>query len=270
MVTSTANWIAAVRARETRRHDRLFADPLAEALAGEHGAAMMARSEQASGGENRFIPVRVRWFDDATAAATAAGIRQVVLLGAGLDTRPYRLDLPADVDWYELDRPEILAHKDPVLATTVPHCRRHTVAADLAGDWGTPLRASGFDSTRCTLWLAEGLFFYLAEESVLGLLRQTATLCPPDSLFLADVMGAAGLHAPAMRAYRDHCVRNNLPLPFGSDDPATLFTTGGWAPERITAAGAPDANYGRLPEIGSGPHPGWPHLVTARLAQADR
>jgi methyltransferase (TIGR00027 family) len=269
VVTSTANWIAAVRARETRRPDRLFADPFAEELAGERGTAMMTRSEQASGGENQFIPVRVRWFDDATATAVATGIRQVVLLGAGLDTRPYRLDLAADVDWYELDRPEIFTDKDPVLASATPRCRRHTVAVDLASDWAAPLHAAGFDPTRRTVWLAEGLFFYLAEESIHRLLRRTAALCPADSLFLADVMGAAGLHGTAMLAYREYCARNHLPPPFGSDDPATLFRNGGWAPDLITGAGAPEANYGRLPETARGPRPGWPHLVTGRLSASD-
>src|SRR5581483_8775445 len=119
----------------------------------------MTASERAGGGENAFIPVRVRWFDDLVAATTAGGVRQVVLLGAGLDTRPYRLDLPADLDWYELDRAKVFAAKDPVLAGAAPRCRRHTVTADLAGDWSTPLRAAGLDDRRETLWLAEGLFF---------------------------------------------------------------------------------------------------------------
>jgi methyltransferase (TIGR00027 family) len=242
----------------------LFADPFAEKLAGDKGTAMMSRSEAASGGENRFIPVRVRWFDDATLAAVAGGITQVVLLGAGLDTRPYRLDLPAEVDWFELDRPSLFDLKEPALADATPCCPRHTVAADLAGDWRTPLAAAGFDTARRTLWLAEGLFFYLAEEAILGLLKQTAELCAPGSLFLADVMGAAGLNVPTMRAYRDHLARNGLPPPFGSDDPAAVFSAGGWALDQITAAGGPGANYGRLPETGGGLRPGWPHLVTGR------
>ncbi|WP_239097428.1 class I SAM-dependent methyltransferase [Asanoa ferruginea] len=264
MVMSTAHWIAAVRARETRRADRLFADPLASELAGEQGAAMMSRSEAASGGENRFIPVRVRWFDDAITAAVGAGIRQVVLLGAGLDTRPYRLDLPGDVDWFEVDRSTLFSLKEPVLAGASPCCRRHTVAADLAGDWAAPLCAAGFDPTRRTLWVAEGLFFYLAPESVVGVLGEAAALCGVGSLFLADVMGAAGLSVPAMQPFRDHLARNGLPPPFGSDDPAAVFADGGWALADLTAAGGPGANYGRLPETGSGLRRGWPHLVTGQ------
>src|SRR5262245_51482019 len=98
VVHVTAHWIAAARARETARPDRLFADPYADRLAGTLGYRILADSERQSGRENNFIPVRVRWFDDTITRLTAPGV-QVVLLGAGLDTRPYRLDLPADLDW---------------------------------------------------------------------------------------------------------------------------------------------------------------------------
>jgi methyltransferase (TIGR00027 family) len=264
MVVGTAHWIAAVRARESGRTDRLFDDPFAAGLAGERGFASMAASEKASGGENSFIPVRVRWFDDVVATAARDGIRQVVLLGAGLDTRPYRLDLPGDLDWYEMDRPEIFESKQPALAGAVPRCGRRTVAADLAGDWSAALDGAGFRPERRTLWLAEGLFFYLAGESVLGLLRTAADRCPPDSLFAADVMSASGLDRPGMRAYRDYCARNRLPPPYGCDDPAGLLLAGGWQPDVITTPGGPGANYGRLPAAPDGPRRGAAHLVIGR------
>ncbi|GIH21218.1 class I SAM-dependent methyltransferase [Rugosimonospora africana] len=269
MVVNTAYWIAAVRARESSRPDRLFDDPFARRLAGERGVAAMTASERASGGENTFIPVRVRWFDDAVLRAVADGYRQVVLLGAGLDTRPYRLDLPGDLDWYELDRPEVFDGKQPALAGTTPRCRRWTVAADLVGDWPAALTAAGFDPERRTVWLAEGLFFYLAEESVLGLLRTAAGLAAPDSRFLADIMSAAVRDLPSMRAYQEYRARHGIPEPYGCDDPAALLRSGGWYPEAITAPGAPDANYGRLPAAPGGVRPGRPHLVTGRTLPAD-
>jgi methyltransferase (TIGR00027 family) len=268
MVVSSANWIAAVRARESGRPDRLFDDPFAARLAGERGVAMMAASERATGAENAFIPVRVRWFDDAVLAAVGQGLRQVVLLGAGLDTRPYRLDLPADLDWYEVDRAEVFADKQPVLDGAVPRCRRWTVGADLAGDWAAALSAAGFRGDRRTLWVAEGLLFYLAEESIFALLRTAARLSPPDSLLLADVMGATGLRSPAMQPYRDHCAREGLPPPYGSDDPEALLRSGGWRPDSILMPGAPDANYGRLRPVPAGVRPGATHLVTGRSGPA--
>jgi methyltransferase (TIGR00027 family) len=265
VTVGSAFWIAAVRARETERHDRLFEDPFARDLAGQRGFSMMAASERASGGENAFIPVRVRWFDDLAVATTASGVRQVVLLGAGLDTRPHRLDLPADVDWYELDREEVFADKEPVLAGATPRCRRRTVVGDLMDDWVASLIDAGFDERRQTLWLAEGLFFYLTEERIMAILRTAARLCAPPSLFAADVIGTAGLDSPVMRPYRDWCADNGVPPPFGADDPTALLRAGGWHPAHVTAPGAADANYGRLPSQPSGLVRGRTHLVTAQL-----
>jgi methyltransferase (TIGR00027 family) len=264
VTTSSAYWIAAVRARETEREDRLFADPYAADLAGQHGFATMAASERASGGENPFIPVRVRWFDDLAVTTTAAGVRQVVLLGAGLDTRPYRLDLPAGTDWYEVDRQEVFASKETALAGSTPRCQRHTVVADVASDWATPLLDAGLDQSEQTLWLAEGLFFYLTEEMIVEMLRTAARLCEPGSLFAADIIGTTGLDSPAMQTYRDWCAHNNVPPPFGADDPAALLSAGGWQIKVLTAPGAPDANYGRLRVQPAGLIPGRTHLLTAQ------
>lgn len=265
MTVDSAFWIAAVRARESERPDRLFADPFARELAGRRGFAVMDASERASGGENRFIPVRVRWFDDLTVAAIAAGLRQVVLLGAGLDTRAYRLDMPGDVDWYELDRREVLTGKETVLAGSASRGRRHAVAGDVAGDWLVPLLDAGFNRGRQTLWLAEGLFFYLTESMIVEMLRGAARVSGTGSLLAADVIGRAGLDGPAMRPYRQWCDRNDAPPPFGSDDPAGLLVAGGWQLGRVTAPGAPDANYDRLPTQPDGVIAGRTHLVVGRL-----
>lgn len=263
MTADSAFWIAAVRARETERQDRLFADPYARDLAGQRGLAVMAASERASGGENAFIPVRVRWFDDLIASA-AGWARQVVLLGAGLDTRAFRMDLPADLDWYEVDRREVLSAKDNVLAGCVPRCRRRVVIADVAGDWPSALLRAGFDHRARTLWVAEGLFFYLAERAVIEMLRDAARMCGPGSLAAADVTGTTGLDSPSMQPYRAWCERNGVPPPFGTDDPLALFAAGGWQPWHVTAPGAPGANYGRLPPQAGGVIPGRIHLVTGQ------
>jgi methyltransferase (TIGR00027 family) len=257
VVATTANWIAAVRARESARPDRLFDDPFAGALAGPDGYAMMARSEQATGGENRMIPVRVRWFDDAIAAAVSEGIRTVVMLGAGLDTRPYRLDLTEEVHWYELDRRDVLDAKASVLARHPPRAVVSYVEADLGG--GIPLEPFP-DPVLC---VAEGLFFYLAEPSIVDLLSRADALCPQGSVFLADVTGTAGLSGPAMRPYLDWCARTGSPPPFGCDDPGGLFARGGWRMVSASPPGAPDANFGRLRALPAGVLRGSTHFVRA-------
>jgi methyltransferase (TIGR00027 family) len=261
VTVGTAAWIAAVRARESERPDRLFHDPYARVLAGDAGFAMMARSEAAAGGRpHPFIPVRVRWFDDLTLAAIPAA-SQVALLGAGLDSRPFRLEVPPGVEWFEVDQPAVLAAKDEQLAAAPPRGRRHAVGADLRDDWVTPLLGAGYDRRAPTLWLAEGLFFYLTEAIIVDLLRRACELSAPGSLFAADVIGTAGLDGPAMQAYRDYCARNDRPPPFGADDPAALFEAGGWEVRHVTAPGAPDANYGRFPDQPGGVIPGRTHLV---------
>lgn len=246
-VAGTAYWIAAVRARESRRPDRLFDDPYAATLAGDRGPAVMAASERVSG-ENQFIPVRVRWFDDAVTAAVGDGVDQVVLLGAGLDTRAYRLPLPADLDWYEVDRAEIFATKGPVLAAAgaVPRCRRREVVADVTGDLLGPLGAAGWLPGRRTAWVAEGLVFYLDATDVEALLRATASAGAPGSRFMADIMGDAAMRRPVMEEYRRRQGVRGLPAPYGHDDPAALLGAAGWRVHTLTWAGAPDAHYDRL------------------------
>jgi O-methyltransferase involved in polyketide biosynthesis len=142
------------------------------------------------------------------------------------------------------------------------------VAVNLSGDWPTALLTAGLDMTASTLWLAEGLFFYLSEDIAVGLLRQAALCGGADSRFVADVAGTAGLDSAAMRPYRDWRARSNLPPPFGHDDPGALLVAGGWTLEHITAPGAPDANYGRLRPQPPGLRPGRTHFVSARPPDA--
>lgn len=266
-VVRTAYWIAAARARESLRPDRLFDDPYAAALAGDRGPAIMAASERVTGSPNPYLPVRTRWFDDAVTDAVADGIDQVVLLGAGMDTRAFRLPLPADLDWYEVDHVQLFAAKEPVLARAgaVAGCRRHTVAADVTGDLRTALESAGFSAGRRTAWVAEGLLYYLVPEQVDTLLRALAGASPPGSRLLADLTGTAHideLHATRLR----HGVRD-LPPPYGHDDPTALLAAAGWGMHSLTWAGAPDANFGRF--TGRAPvTPGTPEHALRRRSRA--
>ncbi len=236
-MSATAAWIAAARARESARPDALFCDPFAAALAGERGLAILARSEAASGAENRFLPIRTRHFDDVLLQAVhAADVRQVVLLGAGFDARAFRLTLPKGTTVFEIDRPEVLAEKARTLADVPPRCVRRTVAADLTACWQPALQAAGFDPKAPAVWLAEGLLYYLSEPSVRALLCDAASLSTRGSRFLADVFGTGLRGLPATRTSA-----------FCTDDPAGLFTAAGWTPSRVSWPGAPVASYGRLP-----------------------
>jgi hypothetical protein len=111
----TAKLAAAGRAVESRRPDRLFDDPLAGALAGDEGLRWLEQWRlPGMPVENPTIGPRTRFFDDLVVAAVADGVRQVVLVAGGMDTRAFRLALPADTVTFELDQPAVLAEKQEV------------------------------------------------------------------------------------------------------------------------------------------------------------
>jgi methyltransferase (TIGR00027 family) len=130
-VSDTARWTALYRATESARPDALFNDPLAERLAGEQGRAIVANTSLTSRNDWWLI-ARTKIIDDAILAAIANGCDRVLNLAAGLDTRPYRLDLPADFPWVEADLPQLLADKTQLLADQTPRCRLTRVAVDLS------------------------------------------------------------------------------------------------------------------------------------------
>lgn len=190
-MSKTALGMARVRAEESRRPDRLFDDPYAQAfVAAAPGAFPQDQERATSGGLARLGAaffshgvLRTRFFDDYLLAATAAGCRQVVLLAAGLDTRAFRLTWPDRMRLFELDLPEVLAFKQQVLAAqhALPRCQRVVLPADLRQDWPTALTTAGLQPTRPTAWLAEGLLIYLSAAQAARLLTAVGELSAPTS-----------------------------------------------------------------------------------------
>ncbi|WP_063056557.1 SAM-dependent methyltransferase [Nocardia salmonicida] len=193
-VALTAIGVAVIREQESRRPDRLYDDPLATAFVDaarrdfartEGGAARWERVEALA--EQFFAgrSVGVRLVDDRVAEAVAAGCRQIVLLGAGLDTRAYRMGLPAEVTVYELDLPELFAFKEPVLraADATPTAHRHVLPIDLRTDWADPLREQGFRPDQPTHWIDEGALPYLPPEDHLRVVATLTALSAPGSRF---------------------------------------------------------------------------------------
>lgn len=197
-VGATALGVAASRAVETAGADPLIRDEFAGALVSAAGAAWagLADPEMAwlEGDEHGqrvhratcdYHAVRTHFFDEYFGAAASAGIRQAVILAAGLDSRAYRLVWPSDMVVYEIDLPQVLEYKAAVLRShgAVPAASRRAVPVDLRHDWPTALRSAGFDSARPTAWLAEGLLPYLPSDAHTGLLEIVTALSPPDSQF---------------------------------------------------------------------------------------
>jgi methyltransferase (TIGR00027 family) len=114
------------------------------------------------------VLIRTRYLDDAVSSAVAGGVRQIVNLGAGFDTRPFRLDLPSDTVAYDVDLPEVIDLKREMTADLrlVPRCRHVGVATDLASPFIDELTAVGLDLRRPVLWIGEGLFQSLPSGAV--------------------------------------------------------------------------------------------------------
>lgn len=189
----TARMTAAARARETERPDRLFTDAFAAEPAGREGFEFLDRHDAAVGQRRPVFAVRTRFFDaHLLAAAQDLGIRQGILLTAGLDTRAFRLEWPAGVHIYELDKPEVLAYKATVLASfeAAPRCSRHVAAVDLRTEWPGVLLAAGYRTEEPSIWLAEGLLFYLPAAAVGRLLDDVASLSVAGSRLGTDLMDA--------------------------------------------------------------------------------
>jgi methyltransferase (TIGR00027 family) len=193
--------VAAVRAAESARPDRLFSDRFAAVFvrAGEAAGRLAA----GTGGRQRregliiWVVTRTRFLDDLVLGACSGGIRQVVILGAGLDARAFRLAWPEGVRLYELDLPGILDFKEGVVRAQgwKPMCERVLVPVDLAGDWPAPLGAAGFDAEAPVVFLAEGLLAYLSAEASDLLVSRAARLSTPGSRLGLTLASASRLKA---------------------------------------------------------------------------
>jgi methyltransferase (TIGR00027 family) len=193
---------ARIRAAESARPDPLFDDPLAAAfLAAAEPAAV---PDEAAGEVGTAFAVgmvvRTRLLDDEAVAAAGAGCRQVVLLGAGLDTRAFRIGWPPGTRVFELDRPEVVAFKERVLAerAAAPRCERIPVPVDLAGPWNDPLLAAGFGPDRPTLWVPEGLLTYLSADDAARLFATVTALSAPGSRLAVEDGGSVIPRARAL------------------------------------------------------------------------
>ena len=198
----TALGVAAIRAGETARSDRLFEDPYAEGFVRAAGYERSAEPESPTQIEvmerrrlTAWIAVRTRFLDEVVLSACAAGCRQVVLVGAGLDARAFRLDWPAGTRLWELDLPGVLRFKETVVQAEawVPRCERTTVEVDLSEDWGRPLQQRGFDPQAQVVWVAEGLLAYLSVDVRDALIETAAGLSVAGSRFGLTVAAAEPL-----------------------------------------------------------------------------
>jgi methyltransferase (TIGR00027 family) len=263
-VGATALAVAACRAVATGATDPLIRDPFAYLLVSSAGPgwARLASpglewiddDEQGRRAQQLFCDyhaVRTHFFDEYFQAAVGAGIRQVVILAAGLDARAYRLDWPAGTTVYEIDLPEVLKYKTDTLesAGAVPKATRHPVPVDLRGDWSAALSAAGFDRAQPAAWLAEGLLPYLPAEAEDRLFEMLTALSAPGSEIAVEAFSVGSGDDERYRAARRARwakIRQRLGLEIdvetltyqeaGRADAAQLLINHGWQVHAVTNA----------------------------------
>ncbi|WP_322857165.1 SAM-dependent methyltransferase [Mycobacterium shigaense] len=206
-VGATATMVAAARAAATRRPQPVISDPFAEPLVRAVGIDVFNRlaageldfdAEDDGAGFPRMtdtFAARARFYDDYFAQATAAGVRQVVIVASGLDSRAYRLSWPAGTTVYEIDQPEVIKFKTSTLSKlgATPTAEYRPVGIDLREDWPAALTAAGFNAAAPTAWLAEGVLIgWLPPEAEVRLLDNVIGLSTAGSQFAADYGSVAG------------------------------------------------------------------------------
>ncbi|OBI30884.1 class I SAM-dependent methyltransferase [Mycobacterium sp. E2238] len=204
LVGATALGVAASRAAETAGSNPLIRDEFARVLVSSAGPAWARLTDPElawlDGDEQGrrahrigidYQAVRTHFFDEYFADAVKAGIRQVVILAAGLDSRAYRLDWRAGTAVYEIDQPKVLEYKTEILQQhgAAPAASRRPVPVDLRDDWPAALAAAGFDRTQPTAWLAEGLLPYLPSDAQDRLFEMFTALSAPRSRVAIEAFG---------------------------------------------------------------------------------
>ncbi|MDX1888301.1 class I SAM-dependent methyltransferase [Mycolicibacterium sp. 050158] len=192
-VGATATMVAAQRALGHREKmiDDAYAEPLVRAVGVELFNRMLDGELDLTQVDPAFTPrraaegmaIRTRFFDQMFLDGAAAGVRQAVILAAGLDARGYRLPWPDGTVVYEVDQPEVIEFKTTTLAGlgATPTATHRPVAVDLREDWPKALRERGFDPSQPTSWSAEGLLIYLPPDAQDKLFDAITELSTPGS-----------------------------------------------------------------------------------------
>jgi methyltransferase (TIGR00027 family) len=243
-VSDTARWAAVYRARETDRPDAVFRDPLARRLAGARGDEIFNAMPSGTRTEWAWV-TRTYLFDRLIAEQIAQGVDLVLNLAAGLDARPYRMELPAALRWVEVDLPELLAYKEEVLAGATPVCALERIPLDLSNLAG---RRELFDKlghgAKKALILTEGFLTYLSAEEVGALAEDLAK--PAGFQRWVLELGSPGLLRMLQKQWNQKLVQAGSPLQFAPSEGPGFFAQHGWRPVEVHSVLKTGARLNRL------------------------
>lgn len=244
-ISDTARWAAIYRAAETERPGSLFRDPFARRLAGERGEKIAAALPFHDQNSWSWV-ARTYLFDQLIIEQLQEDIDLVVNLAAGLDTRPYRMALPADLAWVEIDLPEILAYKEEILRSETPACVLEQVALDLTDP---PARQALFarlgSRSSKALIISEGLLIYFSGAQA-GVLAEDLGGLRSFWRWIVDI-ASPGLLQILQTNTNSQFSRQVSPLKFAPEDGPQFFTRHGWNPRRVESILKTAAQLKRLP-----------------------
>jgi len=244
-ISDTARWVAVYRARETQRTDAVFRDRFARQLAGERGEQIAASMSFLEKNSWPFV-ARTWLIDHVISSQVKLGTDMVVNLAAGLDARPYRMNLPGSLQWIEVDLSEILAYKEDVLRNEAPVCQVERVRLDLSD---VRARRDFFSElgrrTNRALVVSEGLLVYLDDKEVMSL-GQDLVVARSFQHWVIDLASPALLKmlAKKMGAPLDQA---GAPLKFAPREGPEFFARSGWKPVELHSVMHAAAKLNRLP-----------------------
>jgi methyltransferase (TIGR00027 family) len=241
-VSETSLWVAHYRARETERPDALFRDPLAARLAGERGRAI-ASAIQASRYTGWSVVIRTVVIDAYLEELVRKGVDTVINLGAGLDARPYRLNLPPSLRWFEVDYPHMIEFKEAQLRDEAPRCRLERVGIDLAdrGKRRDFLSRVAAGARECAV-LTEGVIPYLACDQVASLAEDLRSFDPVRS-WIAEYISPQVIRYMSRGKRREQM--KNAPFLFDPGDWFGFFEARGFRVDEVRYLGEESMKLGR-------------------------
>ena len=244
-ISDTARWAAAYRARETKRSDALFRDPLAERLAGDRGQLIADRAKFAT--KHTWSWIARTWLvDELVTAELRRGADMVINLAAGLDARPYRMEVAPNVQWIEADLPEITAYKEEVLAGETPRCELRRVKLDLANRNARQalFSALGARAKRAVV-ITEGLLIYLTPYEA-GELAEDLGQQKSFRRWILDI-ASPGLMKMMQKKMGADLDRANAPFKFAPAEGPAFFEKHGWRAAEVHPLLHTAAKLKRLP-----------------------
>ena len=244
-ISDTARWMAVYRAQESERADAVFRDPFARALAGERGEQILKAMPFAQDNAWPFV-ARTYLIDRDIARGIKGGADVVLNLAAGLDTRPYRMELPASLRWIEVDLPDILDYKEEILGDAKPVCDLERVRLDLSNEDGRRgLFADIGRRAKHVAVISEGLIIYLMPDAVASLARDLAG--PPAFQHWVLDLASPGLIEMMKQSVGSAMSAAGAPLIFAPAEGPPYFTAHGWQPVEVRSLLKAAGKLGRLP-----------------------